>query len=153
MLKKLFFKEKSTTSFLNIKSLKLFITSLFLISSMLTYSQSEPETLKNWTALEEAEFHYDVSYTLVKCSPTSKATVLINAFNEDGTNPKVGFTLNFSDDNGNTAQVVIAPFASKLGDMFIASCSSDKYSNLKFDCPENIDISTLKIKITYQTGS
>jgi hypothetical protein len=122
-----------------------------LIFTMTLSAQSEQEVLLNWTALEEAEFHFDVSYTVVKCSPTSKATVLMNTFNEDGTNPKVGFTLDFSDDNGNIAQVVVAPFASKLGDMFIASCASEAYSNLKFDCPDNIDLSTMKVKITYQT--
>jgi hypothetical protein len=151
MSKKLLFKEKSKILFSTHNYFKLFITSLFLLSSVLTYSQSEPEVLKNWTALEEAEFHFDVSYSIVKCSPASKATVLMNTFNEDGTNPKVGFTLDFSDNKGNKAQVVVAPFASKLGDMFIANCASDEHSNLKFDCPDNIDLSTMKIKITYQT--
>jgi hypothetical protein len=124
---------------------------MVLFFSMTLSAQSEIEVLKNWTTLEEAEFHYDVSYSVVKCSPNSKATVLINAFNEDGTNPKVGFTLDFSDDTGNTAQVVIAPFASKLGDMFIANCNSEEHSNLKFNFPENIEISSMKIEITYQT--
>ena len=122
-----------------------------LIFTMTLSAQSEPEVLQNWTALEEADFFYDVSYSIVKCSPTSNAMVLINDFNEDGTNPKVGFTLNFSDDNGNTAQVVITPFASSLGDMFIASCNSEDHSNLKFECPKNIDLATMKIDITYQT--
>jgi hypothetical protein len=94
--------------------LKNAIFTMVLFFSMTLSAQSEIEVLKNWTTLEEAEFHYDVSYSVVKCSPNSKATVLINAFNEDGTNPKVGFTLDFSDDIGNTAQVVIAPFASNL---------------------------------------
>ena len=122
-----------------------------LIFTITLTAQSEPEVLKNWTALEEAEFHYDVSYSIVKCSPTSKAIVLLNAFNEDGTNPKVGFTLVFSDANGNTSTKVITPFASKLGDMFIAKCNSEVHSNLKFDFPENIDMSSMTIKITYQT--
>ncbi|QNM86811.1 hypothetical protein H9W90_06790 [Polaribacter pectinis] len=133
-----------------LNSVLLYMTLFFSISVL---AQSEPEVLKNWIALEEADFHYDVSYSVVKCNPNSKPTVLINAFNEDGTNPKVGFTLNFSDNNGNTAQVVVAPFTSKLGDMFIASCSSEKYSNLKFDYPENIDLTTVKVEITYQTQS
>jgi hypothetical protein len=128
------------------------IFTMVFFFSMTLSAQSETEVLTNWTALEEAEFHYDVSYSVVKCSPNSKATVLINAFNEDGTNPKVGFTLDFSDEKGNTAQVVIAPFASKLGDMFIASCESDEYSNLKFNFPENIEMSSMKIEITYQTS-
>ncbi|MFT5249745.1 MAG: hypothetical protein ACI93P_001475 [bacterium] len=132
--------------------LKNAIFTMVLFFSITLSAQVEPEVLKNWTALEEAEFHYDVSYSVVKCSPTSKATVLINAFNEDGTNPKVGFTLNFSDDNSNTAQVVITPFSSNLGDMFIANCNSEEYSNLKFECPENIDLATVKVEITYQTA-
>jgi hypothetical protein len=131
--------------------LKNAIFTMVLFFSMTLSAQSEIEVLKNWTTLEEAEFHYDVSYSVVKCSPNSKATVLINAFNEDGTNPKVGFTLDFSDDTGNTAQVVIAPFASNLGDMFIANCNSEEHSNLKFNFPENIEISSMKIEITYQT--
>jgi hypothetical protein len=131
--------------------LKNAIFTMVLFFSITLSAQAEPEVLKNWTVLEEAEFHYDVSYSVVKCSPTSKATVLINAFNEDGTNPKVGFTLNFSDASGNKAQVIVAPFASKLGDMFIANCNSEEYSNLKFNFPENIEISSMKIEITYQT--
>ena len=134
------------------KLIKATLISFLLFFSVSIYSQSDPVVIKNWTALEEASFHYDVSYTVVKCSPNSKSIVLINSFNEDGTNPKVGFTLNFSDDNGNTAQQIIVPFASKLGDMFIASCSSNQYSNLKFDFPENIDVATVKIEITYQTA-
>jgi hypothetical protein len=128
------------------------IFTMVLFLSMTLSAQSETEVLTNWTALEEAEFHYDVSYSVVKCSPNSKATVLINAFNEDGTNPKVGFTLNFSDEKGNTAQVVVAPFASNLGDMFIANCNSEEHSNLKFNFPENIEMSSMKIEITYQTA-
>ena len=133
-----------------LKNVLCFMTLFFTISLS---AQSEPEVLKDWTALEEAEFYFDVSYSVVKCSPDSKALVLINAFNEDGTNPKVGFTLDFSDNNGNTAQVIVAPFASKLGDMFTASCDSEAHSNLKFDFPENIELSSVKTEITYQTAS
>lgn len=137
----------------SVKRCSKFLVSLIILFSFTQtiFAQSNPEILKNWAALEEAEFHFDVSYSVVKCSPTSKAIVLINAFNEDGTNPKVGFTLNFSDASGNKAQVIVAPFASNLGDMLIASCNSDKHSNLKFDFPKNIELSTVKVIITYQT--
>ena len=129
----------------------IFILTLFF--SITLSAQSETEVLKNWTALEEAEFHYDVSFTVVKCTPSSKAIILINAFNEDGTNAKVGFTFAISDAAGNTAQVIIAPFASKLGDMFIANCNSEEHSNLKFEVPAGIDTASIKIEITYQTES
>jgi hypothetical protein len=126
------------------------IMTLFFAISL--SAQAEPEVLKNWTVLEEADFYFDVSFAVVKCSPNAKALILINTFNEDGTNPKVGFTLDFSDESGNTAQVIVAPFASKLGDMFIANCNSEDHSNLKIEYPENIELATLKIDITYQTA-
>jgi hypothetical protein len=129
----------------------LFMLALFF--SMSLSAQNEPEILKSWTPLEDAKFHYDVSYTIVKCNADSNAIVLLNAFNEGGAYSKVGFTLNFSDENGNTSQKVIVPFASKLGDMFIARCNSEEYSNLKFDFPSNIDLASMKIEITYQTQS
>ena len=116
-------------------------------------AQTEPEYLQNWTQLKEADFYFDVSYAVVKCSPTSKAKVLLNAFNEGGSYLKVGFKLALKDANGNKAIVEIEPFATKLGDMFIASCGEEDHSNLKFDVPEGIDGATMKIEITYTTGS
>jgi hypothetical protein len=137
------------------KKITFFKKAIFIMVLLFTITlsaQVEPEVLKDWTAMEEADFYFDVSFAVVKCSPNAKALILINTFNEDGTNPKVGFTLNFSDDKGNTAQTTVAPFASNLGDMFIASCSSNEHSNLKVEYPENIELATLKIDITYQTA-
>jgi hypothetical protein len=116
-------------------------------------AQTELEIIQNWTQLEEAEFHFDVSYAVVKCSPTSKAKVLLNAFNEGGSYPKVGFKLALKDAAGHQAAVEIPLFASKLGDMFIASCNSDDHANLRFDVPEGIDAATMTIAITYNKGS
>jgi hypothetical protein len=45
---------------------------LVLLFTITLSAQTAPEVLKNWTVLEEAEFHYDVSYSLVKSSLTSK---------------------------------------------------------------------------------
>ena len=119
----------------------------------MVYAQTKPEYLQNWTQLKEANFYFDVAYAVVKCSPTSKAKVLLNAFNEGGSYPKVGFKLALKDANGNKAVIEIALFTIKLGDMFIASCDKEDHSNLKFDVPEGIDAATMKIEITYTTGS
>lgn len=139
------------------KSIKLIYSMLFLTimlgSSKMALAQTEPEFIQNWTPLKEAEFHFDVSYAVVKCSPTSKAKVILNAFNEGGSYSKVGFKLALKDAAGNKATVEIPLFATKLGDMFIASCDSDNHSNLRFDVPEGIDASTMIIEITYTTGS
>jgi hypothetical protein len=129
------------------------LTALMFLCTVNVSAQTSPEVLKDWTALEEAEFHFDVSYSIVKCTSNSKTMVILNAFNEDGTHPKVGFTLKFSDDKGNSEEVIVKPFATRLGDMFIGSCDSNEHANLRFEYPNNVDLSTLKIEITYQTGS
>ena len=102
--------------------------------------------------LEEAEFHFDVSYAVVKCNSTEVPVVIMNAFNEGGSHSLVGFILDISDNSGNKSQIVIPAFKTNLGDMFIASCDSEDYSYLKFEVPSNIDIDTMKIDITYTTG-
>jgi hypothetical protein len=140
------------------KSIKNVLTLLFLTimlssSTTMVSAQTEPEYIQNWTQLEEAKFYFDVSYAVVKCSPTAKAKVIMNAFNEGGTFPKVGFKLALKDAAGNKAQVEIPLFKTKLGDMFIASCDSDEHANLRFDVPAGIDPLTMTIEITYTTGS
>lgn len=115
--------------------------------------KTEPIYIQNWTRLEEAKFYFDVAYAVVKCSPTSKEKVIMNAFNEGGIYLKVGFKLAFKDAAGNEAQVEIAPFETKRGDMFIASCDSEEHANLRFDVPKGIDASTMKISIIYNIGS
>ena len=140
--------------FTNTKKIRMLILGMVLLSiPFYSSAQSEPEYIQNWTPLEEADFYYDVSYAVVKCSADSKPVVLLNSFNEGGAYAQVGFTLAIEDGAGNTAEVVIAPFASKLGDMFIASCDSDEHANLRFAVPDGIDPKTMKIDITYNTGS
>ncbi|TKB95138.1 hypothetical protein [Pedobacter cryophilus] len=133
--------------------LSLLLLTLLLGSSRLVLAQSEPEFIKNWTPLKEASFHFDVSYAVVKCDPLSNAKVLLNAFNEGGSFPKVGFKLALKDAAGNKAEVEIPLFKTNLGDMFIASCYSDDHANLRFDVPKGLDASTLTIEIIYTTGS
>ncbi len=112
-------------------------------------SESEPDYIQGWTALEEAEFHFDVLYAVVKCSPDSKPMILLNAFNEGGNVKSIGFTLNFTDGKGKKAQHIVKKFDIEFADMQIASCDSDEYENLKFAVPEGLDAASLSIEITY----
>ncbi|WP_139958058.1 hypothetical protein [Flavicella sediminum] len=138
----------------NLKTLiKVSLLAIVLNFSTSIYSQNPPEFIQEWQPLEEAEFHYDVSYAVVKCSPTSNAQVILNAFDESGSHSKIGFTLDLTDATGNKAQVTIPLFSTKLGDMNISSCESELNSNLKFEVPAGIDAATMKIEITYNTGS
>lgn len=132
------------------------VGSIFMLLFLLTFTtgasaQSDSGVLKDWTVLEEADFHFDVSYAIVNCK--GKATVVMNAFNEGGAHPKVGFNLTFSDASGKTAEVVVPLFATKLGDMLISSCESNDNAQLKFALPEGIDVNTVKVSIKYNTGS
>lgn len=127
----------------------LFLASgLLLVFSMQAKAQ-EPEYIQNWLPLEEAEFHFDVFFAVVKCSADSEPMVLLNAFNEAGNVDSIGFTLELTDDAGNEATVEIAKFDIAKATMHIASCDSDEHSNLKFAVPEGLDPATMKIAITY----
>lgn len=141
---------------IQLKKQLLHVGSIVMLCLLFSFSteasaQSGPEVLKDWTVLEEADFHFDVSYAVVSCK--GKATVIMNAFNESGAHPKVGFNLTFSDASGKTAEVTIPLFATKLGDMMISSCESNDNAHLKFALPEGIDVNSVKVSIKYTTGS
>ncbi len=129
------------------------ILSLFFISvpqpSQAQSENQEPEFIQGWKALEEAEFHFDVMYAVVKCNPDSQPMILMNAFNEGGNVSSIGFTLDFTDGNGNTAQHIIEKFDIEFADMQIASCDSDDNAHLKFAVPDGLDAASLSIEITY----
>lgn len=132
---------------------RLIMLSLIMFLPSGLFAQTEPEFIQNWTPLEEAAFHFDVMYAVVKCNPVAEPVVLMNAFNEGGAHAKVGFKLAISDASGNKADVEIPLFSTNLGDMFIASCNSDDHAYLRFPVPAGIEAATMKIAITYTTGS
>ena len=136
---------------LHSRKLQLFSIFTFLLFFTLNLSaQSNPEILKDWTALEEAEFLVDTSYQIVKCSPDSKPEVLMNVFNEAGMKTSFDIILHFSDANNNKKDVTLNFTNIKQAEMRIASCTNNQYANLKFNVPDEIEISSLKLTITYK---
>lgn len=129
----------------------LFLASgLLMVFSMQANAQAAGnETIVPWTALEEADFYFDVSFTVVKCNSLAKPEILLNAFNEGGNVDEVGFTLNLTDKDGNEATVEIEKFAIGQAEMFIGTCMNDDYANLKFEVPDGLDPASIKIDITY----
>lgn len=127
----------------------LFLGLSLLALSFSSQAQSDPEVIQNWQRLEEADFYFDVSYSVVKCSADATPIILLNAFNEGGAVSAIGFTLKISDKAGNSATVEIDKFNTGFGDMYIASCGSEEHSNLKFNVPDGIDATSLSIEITY----
>ena len=126
------------------------VSGILLVFSMQANAQAAGnETIMPWTALEEADFYFDVSFTVVKCNPVSKPEILLNAFNEGGNVDAVGFTLKLTDKDGNEATVEIEKFTIGQAEMFIASCSTSDYENLRFEVPEGLDPSSISIDITY----
>ena len=126
----------------------LLASGLLIVFSMQAKAQ-DPEYIQMWHPLEEAEFQFDVTFAVVKCTADSKPIILLNAFNEAGNVDKIGFTLELTDANDNQATIEVAKFEIGKAQMQIASCDSDEYSNLRLDVPEGIDPATLSIKITY----
>ncbi len=132
----------------NFRSITLFTLLLFFT---LTFSaQSNPQVLTEWTPLEEAEFLVDTSYQIVKCSPESNPEVLLNVFNEAGMKTSFTIVLHFSDASNNKKDVEIYFSNIKQAEMRIANCSNNQYSNLKFNVPDGIEVSSLKLTITYK---
>ena len=126
------------------------IFTFLLIFTLSLSAQSTSEVLKDWTVLEEAEFLVDTSYQIVKCSPDSKPEVLMNVFNEAGMKTSFDIVLHFSDANNNKKDVTLNFTNIKQAEMRIATCTNNQYANLKFNVPEGIDISSLKLTITYK---
>lgn len=132
----------------NFQSFSIFTFLLFL--TLTISAQSSPQVLTEWTALEEAEFLVDTSYQIIKCSPESTPEILLNVFNEAGMKTSFTIVLHFSDASNNQKDVEIIFTNIKQGEMRIASCTNNQYSNLKFNVPEGIDVSSLKLTITYK---
>ncbi len=127
----------------------LLASGLFLVFSMQAKAQ-EPEIIRGWDNLEEAEFHFDVYYQIVRCSPNAKTQIHLWAFNEGGNVDAIGFTLTLSDSDGTTTTHVVEKFDIGFGRSHKALCDSEDYDYLKFDLPTDIDVDSLTIDITYQ---
>jgi hypothetical protein len=108
---------------------------LFLTSQI--FALSEPEFLENWLVLEEVELHYDVSYSVVKCSPTSKATVLINAFNE---NEQLEGIINMNLDTNDDSWVLDTTLNNIVFYHKIVPCGDKKAVLLKFENNNNFNV-------------
>ena len=147
----MFTKLPTQKGMLSSRKTQLFSTLALLLFFTLNLSaQSTSQVLKDWTVLEEAEFLVDTSYQIVKCSPDSKPEVLMNVFNEAGMKTSFDIILHFSDANNNKKDVTLNFTNIKQAEMRIATCTNNQYANLKFNVPEGIDISSLKLTITYK---
>lgn len=138
--------KNSTSKKKKFKTLLVMI--MFLVTGF-SYSQSNSETIKDWTTLEEADFLVDVSYKVVKCSSTNNPEVLLNVFNESGIKTTFGFTLHLKDANNNEENIVL-DLSVPQAKMWIASCENNQYPQLKFSVPSHLDASSLSITITYK---
>jgi hypothetical protein len=147
----MFTKLPTPKGMLSSRKTQLFSTLTLLLFFTLNLSaQSTSQVLKDWTVLEEAEFLVDTSYQIVKCSSDSKPEVLMNVFNEAGMRTSFDIILHFSDAKSNKKDVTLNFTNIKQAEMRIASCTNNQYANLKFNVPEEIDISSLKLTITYK---
>ena len=134
------------------KKLQLVIPLVLLLAISSTQANAQAagnEVIKGWANLEEAEFLFDVYYQVVKCTPVSDAEIHLWAFNEGGNVDAIGFTLVIKDEDGTEATHTVEKFEISLGQSFKADCGNNDYSYLKFALPEDIDVQTMSIDITY----
>jgi hypothetical protein len=128
-----------------VKTSTLLILMLIAFQSV-SYAQSIPNTVLKDGAFE-AEFHFDVYYSIVLCN--GERTVLVTAFNESGAKTQVGFDIEFADADGTKQTLQVPIFSSKLSEMLSSSCGSNTNSFLRFKLDENIDLKTLQGKIKF----
>lgn len=134
------------------KKLQLIIPVVLLLAISSTQVNAQAagnEVIKGWSNLEEAEFLFDVYYQVVKCNPVSPAEVHLWAFNEGGNVDAIGFTLVFKDQDGTEVTHTVEKFEISLGQSFKTDCSNDDYPYLKLALPDDIDVQTMTIDITY----
>ena len=132
------------------KSFRTAVISLGLVTICLFQAQAQegPEYIQGWAPLEEAEFHFDVMFAVVKCSPGAEPVILLNAFNEGGNVQSIGFTLALEDASGNKATIEVPKFEIGNADMQIATCEGDA-PHLKLAMPDGINPANFSIEITY----
>ncbi len=119
---------------------------MFLTFQSVSFAQSIPNTVLKSGAFE-AEFHFDVMYSIVLCN--GERTVLVTSFNESGTKTQVGFDIEFADASGTKQTLQVPIFSSKQSEMLRSTCGNDTNSFLRFKLNENIDLRTLQGKIKF----
>lgn len=127
----------------------LLTVALIYSSSFNAQAQSEPDIIKDWASLEEADFFFDVYYRVLRCDMASKPMIHLIAFNEGGNVDAVGFSLVIKDGTGKTANHEVPKFEIGFAKTFKASCDNDDYDYLKLEVPEGFDYRSIEIDITY----
>ena len=128
-----------------------FLKSAFVLTLLLfvgTLKAQSPEVLKDWTAFEESPEMIDVSYQIVKCTPSSVATMHLNVFNEGGVKDKAEFDLIFTDPSSNKSTTINVNYPIKFAAMDIADCSGN-FPKLAIAFPIGFDPTTVHIEIKY----
>lgn len=150
-------REHSALRHLVILFTKTFQTLLLASGLLIVFSvqanaqaQTEPEYIQNWTALPEAEFHFDTAFALVKCSPDSAPVIFLEVFNEGGNVNNISFELIIGDKDRNTATVEIPSFQIAPSKYIRPKCGDAGTDFLKIAAPEGIDANSMFIyKIKY----
>lgn len=133
-------------------TMKQIISFFLIILSVSIYSQdtSQNEEILIPSYSFEHEIHFDVFVKVIKCKKDSKEYVVITAFNESGATRNAGFKVKLSDTKGNEQIIVVAPFVTKMGEIFSSSCEGENLDkNLREELSNSIDKSSLNITVEF----
>jgi hypothetical protein len=148
MLRKLFTPQFSIIQVLGYNNLKGFL--IFALCTLGILQSGQAQSIKNdvlFSGAFEAEFHFDVFYSIVDCDGTN--TLLITTFNESGAKTDVGFDIEFADAIGNKQTFQVPIFKSKMSEMLQTSCGSNQHAFLKFPVTKDFDFKTISGTIKF----
>ncbi len=148
MLRKLFTPKLSLIRFLGSKGTRVFLFFAFYAFGAIQTGQAQ--SIKNdvlSSGAFEAEFHFDVFYSIVDCAGTK--TLLITAFNESGAKTDVGFDIELADALGNKQTFQVPIFKSKMSEMLQTTCGSNQHAFLKFAVTKEFDFKTISGTIKF----
>jgi hypothetical protein len=105
--------------------------------------------IKGWTFAAESSNHVDVSYSVVKCSPTSSAELHLQIFNEKPTADTAKLNVVIADATSTQSFTTSVTMPLGLAELVSADCASTALSNLKIAVPAAYDPATLTVTITF----
>lgn len=129
----------------NLKALILAVIMLAPISNSLS-AQTEPEIIKGWSQLPEAEFFFDSAYAVLKCDSEASPKIVLEVFNEGGNVNSISFEITIMDHTGTTSEITVPKFDIAPSKYLRFKCGDPELEFLSFDIPEGIDATTLFIK-------
>lgn len=105
--------------------------------------------IQGWTFAAESSNHVDVSYSIVKCSPTSDAELHLQIFNEKAATDNAKFNVVIADAALGQSFTTLVNRPLGVAELVSADCATTTPSNLRIAVPAAYDPAALTVTITF----